>query len=175
MMLEIFDQIMNRIRLVVGRCVLMATNYDGKDLFADAELLAGERRRGLDFAQHYGFSSRPKGNVSGIALFIGGSRDNGVVIATHGDGSEMAQALNPGEVCVHSPFGSKILLDESGNIVISVASGKKVVCKADTFSISGDLVVDGEITTNKAGLPVTLSGHIHSTGVGPSSNPTPGN
>ena len=98
MMREMIEQIVSRIRLMIGRCVITATKYDGGDLSADAELLAGEKRRALEYLGLFGFSSRPKGNVSGVALFIGGSRDNGVIVASHGDASEMAQELKPGEV-----------------------------------------------------------------------------
>jgi len=170
------EQVVNRIRLIVGRCVIAATKYDSGELQADAELLAGEKRRGLEFAQQYGFSSRPKGDVSGIAVFIGGSRDNGVVIATHGDGDEMSQTLEEGEVCVHSPFGSKILLSKDGNVQVSVASGKKVIYTADTFTVTGNLEVDGEVSAkcSNSATKVSLSTHIHPSPAGPTSKPTPG-
>ena len=107
MILEnLIEPIMAKLRLMVGRCVILASKYKDGELNADLELIAGEKRRGVEFMQQFGFSSRPKGNVEGVALFVGGSRDNGVVISTKGDFPELSE----GEVMVHSPFGQKILL-----------------------------------------------------------------
>ncbi len=173
MMREMIEQIVSRIRLMIGRCVITATKYDGGDLAADAELLAGEKRRALEYLGLFGFSSRPKGNVSGVALFIGGSRDNGVIVASHGDDSEMAQELKPGEVCVHSPFGSKILLSESGDVVVHAASGKKVIYETDTFTLTGNLEVSGDVFSGCGTKKVSLSNHVHPSAAGPTSPPTP--
>ena len=74
----LLDPILAKIRLMVGRCVILASKYKDGELLADIELVAGEKRRGVEFLQQFGFSSRPKGDVEGIALFVGGSRDNGV-------------------------------------------------------------------------------------------------
>lgn len=172
---HLLEPIFNRMRLMIGRCVVIATKYNSHDLETDIELVAGEKRRDVEFVQQYGFSSRPKGDVSGIALFMGGSRDNGVVIATHGDGSEMSYELKPGEVLVHSPFGQKILLSADGNIEMSCESGKEIRC-------ANDLIVDGNIRSKKEvsaqfkgiGLPAyNLTPHPHQSAVGPTSQPTP--
>lgn len=170
---HLLEPVFNRIRLMIGRCVVIATRYNSGDLESDIELVAGERRRDVEFVQQYGFSSRPKGNVSGVALFVGGSRDNGVVIATNGD--DIGEKLEEGEVLVHSPHGQKILLKSDGNIEISCSLGSKVLCK-------NDLIVDGNIRSKKEvsamytadGVPCfNLSPHPHASAVGPTSAPTP--
>ena len=174
--LEILESILHRLRLLVGRCVVSATRYEADGLVADTELLVGEKRRSLEIFGLYGFSSRPKGDASGVALFVGGSRDNGVVVATRGDGKEMSVELSPGEVLVHSPFGQKILLDKDGNVKISVAAGKRILYTAETFEISGDLEVGGEVSAKCKNPPgkVSLSTHLHPTATGPTSAPTGG-
>ena len=101
---RLLNPIKARIRLMVGKCLITACGGN----VANLSLLAGESREDVDFYQQYGFSSRPKGKVAGVALFIGGSRDNGVVVATraadkvdfsgvgNGDiGSLMEEASNP--------------------------------------------------------------------------------
>jgi phage gp45-like len=158
----LLDPILAKIRLMVGRCVILASKYKDGELLADIELLAGEKRRGVEFLQQFGFSSRPKGDVEGIALFVGGSRDNGVVISTRGECPD----LKEGEVRVHSPFGSSITLKDDGTVEL-VTNSKK-------FRFVGDIEATGDVKAMCDAAFVTLAGHIHPTGVGPSSKPTPG-
>lgn len=158
----LLDPILAKIRLMVGRCVILASKYKDGELLADIELVAGEKRRGVEFLQQFGFSSRPKGDVEGIALFVGGSRDNGVVISTRGECPD----LKEGEVRVHSPFGSSITLKDDGTVEL-VTNSKK-------FRFVGDIEATGDVKAMCDAAFVTLAGHIHPTGVGPSSKPTPG-
>lgn len=159
---RLIEPILKRLALIVGRCVVFATRYKDGEMLADVELVAGEKRRGLDFLQQFGFSSRPKGKVEGVALFVGGSRDNGVVISTRGECPD----LKEGEVRVHSPFGTMITLKEDGSI--------EFVTKLNKFRFVGDLEATGNIKAMCDTAFVSLAGHIHPTGVGPSSPPTPG-
>lgn len=164
---KILQPVFERLRLIVGRCVIKAVSYSSKEQNAEIELIAGEKRRNVQFIQQYGFSSCPKGDVSGIAVFIGGRRDNGAVIASNGD--DISSSLSPGEVMVHSPFGQKIFLKEDGSIEVSANSGKKIVFK-------NEIECEREISamTITPASKVTLSKHVHNTAVGPSRVPTPG-
>lgn len=170
---EMLEPIRARIRLLIGRAVIAASkNADGK-IMLDLELLAGEKRRSIEQMQQFAFSSRPKGDVSAVALFIGGSRDNGIVIASRGDGPEMTDyELKEGESMMHSPFGQKILFMSDGNIEMKAAAGKKIFIKSEV-EISENLVVQKEVTSMKTGS-VTLSGHNHDSGAGNTTPPIPG-
>lgn len=159
---SLIESLMAKLRLMVGRCVISASRYKDGELLADIGLVAGERRRNVEFLQQFGFSSRPKGDVEGVALFVGGSRDNGVVIATRGKCPD----LKEGEVMVHSPFGSSITLKNDGSIELTTNSNK--------FRFVGDIEATGEVKAMCDSAFVTLTNHIHPTGVGPSSKPTPG-
>ena len=158
----LIDAIVKRIALIVGRCDILASKYKDGELLADIELLAGEKRRGVEFLQQFGFSSRPKGDVEGVALFVGGRRDNGVVIATRGECPD----LEEGEVRVHSPFGSSITLKKDGSVELATKSNK--------FRFVGDIEATGEVKAMCDGAFVTLTKHIHGTGVGPSTPAQPG-
>lgn len=136
----LIEPLRKRIGLIVGRCVVLASKYKDGDILADIELVAGEKRRSVEFLQQFGFSSRPKGYVEGVALFVGGSRDNGVVISTKGDFPELSE----GEVMVHSPFGQKILLKSDGSVNITNKNGGSVV-----------MASGGKVTINNH-LEVTL-------------------
>lgn len=158
----ILEPLMKRIALIVGRCVVYASKYKDGELWADIELTANEKRRGVEFLQQFGFSSRPKGRVEGIALFVGGSRDNGVVISTRGECPD----LKEGEVRVHSPFGTSMTLKDNGSI--------EFVTNSNKFRFVGDIEATGNVKARCDSAYVTLADHIHPTGVGPSSKPTPG-
>ena len=160
---RLLNPIKARIRLMVGKCLVTACG-GGK---VDLSLLAGESREDVEFYQQYGFSSRPVGTVRGVAVFVGGSRDNGALIACRGEDDDMKVGLEPGEVAVHSKFGSSIFLKKDGSIVAKPASGKP-------YLIDGDLEATGEVSAKVNSAKVTLTCHIHPTGVGPTSQPTPG-
>ena len=132
----LLEPIMAKIRLMVGRCVIIASKYSDGELLTDIELLAGEKRRGVEFLQQFGFSSRPKGDVEGIALFVGGSRDNGVVVSTRGECPD----LKEGEVMVHSPHGQKILLKSDGSVNVTNKNGGSIVMAA-----GGKVTVNGHL------------------------------
>lgn len=159
---SLIEPLAKRIALMVGRCVILASKYKDNELLADIELVAGEKRRGVEFLQQFGFSSRPKGDVEGIALFVGGSRDNGVVISTRGECPD----LEEGEVRVHSPFGTSMTLKKDGSI--------EFVTKSNKFRFVGDVEATGDFKAKCDGAFVTLTKHIHGTGVGPSTTAQPG-
>lgn len=174
---SLIESLMAKLRLIVGRCVISASRYKNGELLADIELVAGERRRNVEFLQQFGFSSRPKGDVEGVALFIGGSRDNGVVISTRGECPD----LKEGEVRVHSPFGSSITLKNDGSIVSVPASGKKFIVASDLL-VRGKMLGTGDVVAgvNEVAEEVVETGgislqtHTHPTAVvGSPSTPTP--
>ena len=121
---------------MIARAVVTAC--DGRTVKID--LLAGESREGVDFFQQYGFSSCPKGSVGAIALFVGGSRDNGVVVACRGEDGDMGVELEKGEVAMHSPFGQKIFLKKDGSVNITNENGGSIV-----MASGGKVTVNGHL------------------------------
>ena len=166
-MIASIQSLIERVRLIVGRCVIVASRYDSGANVADVELTAGEKRRGLDFVQQFGLVSRPKGEVSGVALFVGGNRANGVVVACNGEESALRKSLKEGEVCLVAPFGQQIFLKEDGSILFKSANG--VVNVDGEMHVSEDVIV-----FDKKPNQVRVSTHIHGSGAGPTSPPKPG-
>lgn len=163
MMDRLLNPIKARIRLLVGKCIITACGGDTANL----SLLAGENREDVEFLQQYGFYSRPVGNVSGVALFVGGSRDNGVVVASKGEDGEMKVNLEPGEVALHTKFGSTVLLKKDGSVVVSTRLNK--------LRVEGDIEATGNVKAKCDTAFVTLTGHMHPTAAqGAPSTPTPG-
>ena len=166
-MIASIQSLIDRVRLIVGRCVIVASRYDAGAHVADVELTAGEKRRGLDFVQQFGLVSRPKGEVSGVALFVGGNRANGVVVACNGEESALRKSLKEGEVYLVAPFGQQIFLKEDGSILFKSANG--VVNVDGEMRVSEDVIV-----FDKKPNQVRVSTHIHGSGAGPTSPPKPG-
>lgn len=164
---------------MIARAVVTAC--DGETV--KINLLAGESREDVDFFQQYGFSSRPKGSVGAVALFVGGSRDNGVVVACRGENGDMDVELEKGEVAMHSPFGSSVILKKDGSIVIKTNTGKPVRVEGDVHVVGKVLATD-DVAAMCTDVPqvglvdvppaVHLSSHLHDSAVGPTSGPTPG-
>lgn len=177
--MNILEDLVQKLRLIVGRCIITASNYDANELKVDVNLLAGEKRRALEFLQQYGFVSRPMGDVSGVALFVGGNRANGVVVACNGEEKAMQKKLEPGEVCVLSPYGQQIYLKKDGSVSIVSANG--VVDVDGELHVTKGIKSDGGVTAagdvvafDMKPNMVNLSTHIHVTPAGNSSPPTPG-
>lgn len=166
-MIASIQSLIERVRLIVGRCVIVASRYDSGAHVADVELTAGEKRRGLDFVQQFGLVSRPKGEVSGVALFVGGNRANGVVVACNGEESALRKSLKEGEVCLVAPFGQQVFLKDDGSILLKSANG--IVDVDGEMHVTKDLVVFDKMPNQ-----VRISTHIHGSGAGPTSPPKPG-
>lgn len=114
---RILEPIRNRIRLMVARALIVAT-AEGKEGGIKLEINLGfeETRDELELVQQYGMSSRPSVGSQAVTLFLSGSRDSGVVIATKGMGSEMSFSLKEGEVALHTDEGDSVHL-KRGRIV----------------------------------------------------------
>ena len=166
-MIASIQSLIERVRLIVGRCVIVASRYDSGAHVVDVELTAGEKRRGLDFVQQFGLVSRPNGEVSGVALFVGGNRANGVVVACNGEESALRKNLKEGEVCLVAPFGQQVFLKEDGSILLKSANG--IVDVDGEMHVSEDVIV-----FDKKPNQVRVSTHIHGSGAGPTSPPKPG-
>lgn len=164
-MIHLIEKLKRSVSLIIGRAVIRSIKSDN-GLKADIALIAGEKHSGVPFFQHYGITSKPNKDSEAVVLFIGGSRDNGICIASQGDPSKIP-SVEDGEVCLFSEFGQKILLKKDGSIVLTPKSGQK-------YRIESDVEVTGDLKVFCDGAFITMKNHIHPTPVGASSAPTPG-
>lgn len=186
-MIRLLEKIRNSIRLIVGPCLLEKASKEKNGIQANVVLLGNEKHSGLRVLQQYGIASVPAGGSEAVALFVGGSRDNGYVVATQGDSGDIP-ALKEGEVALFSKFGQTILLKEDGSIQFAAASGKDIVSNSRFVAklgiiSEGDIGSVGEVAAGlvKTGdsytdlTAVHLSTHMHPTAaVGSPSPPTAG-
>ena len=165
-MKEIIESIRKSLRLVVGKCVLSACVKDANGMIADITILGRERHTAIRMLQQYGFASVPDDGSEAVALFVGGSRDNGVVIATQGEASVMP-SLDKGEVALFSRHGQKIVLRKDGTVEVEAASEKDIIFKS-SLVVDGDIESSGGISAKgdikgadlKTDL-LSFSSHIH--------------
>lgn len=133
----------NRVMLMVGRCVLSAV-YDNKGIQASqVKLLQDEVRDQVERMQEYGFTSVPIAGAEGLAVFVNGNRDHGVVIATD-DRRYRLKGLKNGEVAIYTDEGDKIHLKRGNEI--EIVSATKVIIDTPTLEVTGDIECEGDIT-----------------------------
>lgn len=105
-----------RIMLSIGRCVLNAV-YDGNPVqLVQMSMLSDEVRDKVERMAEYGFTSVPLPGAQGVAVFVGGDRGHGVVIAT-GDARYRLVGLEGGEVALYDDQGQVVHLQRDGILV----------------------------------------------------------
>jgi len=173
MIVKALEPIKRRVLLTVGRAILTLVDDSLKLQGNQISLLAGELRD-VERFQEYGFTSVPLPGTEAIAVFVGGNRENGAVIAT-GDRNTRLKGLNPGEVAIYDYLGNFIKLSSSGEI--NVSSLTKVVVESAKAEVKCNVVELG-----KSGLEKILNGesfqtyfntHVHNGNLGiPTGPPT---
>ena len=185
-MIRLLESLRRSLRLLVGKCVIEAAEKSSDGINVDFVVLGNERHSGVRLMQHYGFASVPKSGSHGVALFVGGARDDCVLVASQGAPSGIP-SLDAGEVALFSEFGQKVVLDKNGNVDVFPASGKdilfngRVIAKNGLVS-EGDVLAVGEVTAKVVKVcddytdatAVHLSTHTHPVSGGSTTGPVPG-
>lgn len=135
-----------RVLLGVARSVIRAVNDSTEAQECQVELLKGELRDRLERFQEYGYTSVPLAGAEAAAVFVGGNRDHGIIIATE-DRRYRLKSLKPGEVAIYTDEGDKVHLKRNGNI--EVVAGTKLKITAPLVKVIGELEVTGDITDRK--------------------------
>lgn len=174
---RLLEPIRNRVRLLVGRGVISSAVSKSAGVTLQADLLDGEVRDNIELVQHYGISSRPLDGSQVVVLFMGGSRDSGVAIATKGLIPEALIDLQPGEVAIHTAEGDFVHL-KKGRVVaihtetLEITATKSVKITSPTVETTGTLA-DANGTVDE--LRAVYNQHTHlSAAVGsPTAPPVP--
>lgn len=124
-----------RVRLagVVSRAVVKRVD-DSKKRQA-LQIVAGVLADGLEHFQPYGFTSVPHAGAEGVALFVGGERDHGLVVAVD-DRRYRLTGLEGGEVALYTDQGDKLVFKRGGTIEVTAAT--KVVVSAPLLELAGN-------------------------------------
>ncbi len=123
--------ILNRLANLISRVVLNRADDSKKMQALQLTALDGETRENVERVQQYGFTSVPLAGAEGVAVFVGGYRDHGLVVAMD-DRRYRPTGLQVGEVALYSSGGTKVLLKANGDVEITPASG--------TVKVNGDVL-----------------------------------
>lgn len=174
---KLLEPLRNRVMLMVARGVVRLVD-DGKLLQAlQVSFLPGEVRDRLERFGSYGFTSAPHPGAEAVAVFVGGNRDHGLVIAVD-DRRYRLRALEEGEVALYDDLGSKVHLRRGGEIEVVATTAVRLVAPltnvAGDLHVEGDLTSEGDVTDRSTGgglsmaaMRTVYNGHTHP----PSNNP----
>lgn len=114
---KILGPLKRRIMGMITRAVVSAVMDDKGIQKLKISLLADEEHNNIERIQQYGFTSNPKPGAEAVTLFVGGSRDHGIVIAVD-DKRYRLKNLASGEVALYTDEGDKIHFKRGGKIEI---------------------------------------------------------
>lgn len=142
---------------VVARAVVKLVNDGKKMQILQLELLEDETRDDCERVQNYGFTSVPEDGAEAVALFPGGGRDHGLVIAVD-DRRYRLKGLAKGEVAVYDKQGSKIVLKSNGDIEITASGDVKFNGGSTPVAKEGSGTTGHQHTLAGTAGPYPLSG-----------------
>jgi phage baseplate assembly protein V len=145
---------------LVGRGILRMVDDAPGCQRVQSEFFAGEVRDAMERVQDYGFTSVPQAGHETLAVFTGGDRSNGVVIAIN-DRLYRLRGLQDGEVALYDDLGQRVHLTRSGIEIttplnITLSAGQTLRLEAEDIvlharhSLSKDVDGYGDRLTSPA-------------------------
>lgn len=173
---QIVAPIHARVMLMIGRAILKAVNDAAPAQTVQAAFLGEETRDSVERLAEYGFTSVPLAGAKAVAVFVGGDRGHGIVIAT-GDARYRLKGLEGGEVAIYDDQGQKVILTRAGIVIdgagksVTIQNTPKVIIDAD-LQVNKSIVAANEISDqggmkSMKGMRTTYNAHNHG-GAGPS-------
>jgi phage baseplate assembly protein V len=117
MVAKLIAPLRRRVQLMIGRAILETINDATTMQSVKMSLLSDEVSEDVERFQEYGFTSVPFANCEAIAVFVGGSRAHGVVIATD-DRTKRPTGTAEGDVALYNSNGVRVLLDDDADEVL---------------------------------------------------------
>lgn len=105
-----------KVAMLLSKAIVDSIDDSTKLQLVKMAILKDETQDGVERVQNYGFTSYPHSGAECLVGFMGGNRDNGIVIAI--DDSRYRLNLSEGEVAVYDSKGSKVHLKSDGTIVV---------------------------------------------------------
>ncbi|TXH38778.1 MAG: phage baseplate assembly protein V [Rhodospirillaceae bacterium] len=130
-MKEALRDLTRRMRMAIAKVVLSGVDDIPGLQSVQVRLMADEAKGGLTHLQHYAFSSNPHPEAEGVAFFVGGNRDHGVVLNLD-DRRYRPRNLKTGEAILYTDedqlAGSHRIHFKRGQ-EIDIFAGKKVTIR----------------------------------------------
>ncbi|MCP4352284.1 MAG: phage baseplate assembly protein [Desulfobacterales bacterium] len=128
--------------LMISRAVVKLVNDDEGIQTLQVKLLADELMGDVERFQNYGFTSCPLPGAEGIAVFISGDRDHGVVLSVD-DRRYRLKGLKAGEVALYTDEGDSIVFKRGNNIEVNtknfnVNASEKTVINTKKMTVNAE-------------------------------------
>ena len=146
---RVLDPLVKRIRLALGRGLIKLVDDEKGIQKIQLALMKNEIRSNLERFQEYGFTSHPHIDAEAAAIFVGGNRDHGIIIAVD-DRRYRLKGLDRGEVAIYTDEGDNIILKRDRNIEINtltltINAVTETNINTPILNLDGDLSVSGDI------------------------------
>lgn len=164
-MIKIIDERIRRklasIRLAF-RGVVTLVNAAGAVQLVQGEGLSGEKLQGMEYFQHFGFTSNPPDGTMFVTIPLGGKTVHCIIVGTeHAD--KRLKDLARGESALYNDIGIKIHLTKNG-IVVDGAGKSLTVQNVSDVNVNATGVVNvkagGKATVEAAGIELKGGGAI---------------
>ncbi|WP_410498149.1 phage baseplate assembly protein V [Chitinibacter sp. S2-10] len=161
---------------MVTRGVVALVNSARKMQSLQLTLLADEPKDNIEHFEPYGFTANPKAGAESLALFLGGDRSHGVVIAC-ADRRYRLKGLDSGEVAIYDDQGQSVILKRgkiceinTDQLVINAAT--RVQINSPEVKASGNVIAVGDVADQggaktMAGMRAKFNPHSHGGGAAP--------
>lgn len=137
MSLSAIERLYRRLLMAFGRALVQAINDTGGQLqLLQIQLGKNEIRDKTPRFAEYGFTSSPKPGARAVAVFMGGDRSNGAVIAT--DDPRYRVVLQNGECSLYDDLGQVVHLTRTGIVLNSPLN--VTVEAGGTLRLAGNVV-----------------------------------
>lgn len=169
-------------RMMVARGVVKLINDSLKMQEVQITLLADEVKADVERFQNYGLTSHPLPGAEAAVMFVGGSRDHGMVIAID-DRRYRLKGLAAGEVALYDDLGQKVHLkrdmidvDSPTKIKatapnVEIIASAKVTMTTPLLEVSGNITAGGNINDSVRSMAADreiYNAHTHPNGGMPS-------
>ena len=151
---------LTRLANLVSRVVLQRVDSSKRTQLVQLTALEGETRGDIEHLQEYGFASVPQEGAEAVAVFPGGDRSHGLVIAT-GDRRYRLTGLESGEVALYTDQGDKVVLERGGTIRVTAST--KVVVAAPLVELAGNadaVALASKVSAQLTALKAALTGAV---------------
>lgn len=155
---KVMAPISRRVNLMVARGVLALVDDATKMQGMQIKLLDGEVRE-MERFQNYGLTSQPLPGAEVAAMFIGGNRNHGLIVAVD-DRRFRLKGLVGGEVALYDDLGHVVKLTRTGIEVDGGGHNLTIINTPIVKLTGGDFEADG----------IRLKDHHHDEHDGPASS-----
>lgn len=129
-----------RVRNLFARATILLVNAAAKVQRVQGRLLGGEVGDSLEYFEHYGLTTHPLPGLEAAVIFVGGSRDHGVVIGV-ADRKFRIKGLKPGEVALYTDEGDTLLLKrdrhmEINTVHLAINAEKDVSIVTESYTVN---------------------------------------